>query len=120
MSLLQESMEFCQMVDKTTVKDGYGGIKTVWVLGAELMASIVFDTSMQARIADHQGVTALYTITTNKSVILQYHDVLRRSSDGKIFRVTSDGDDNRTPASAGLNMRQVTAEEWELSGELNG
>ena len=55
-----------------------------------------------------------YTITTGKAVNLQYHDVFRRVRDGKIFRVTSDGDDKHTPASAALNMRQVTAEEWEL------
>jgi hypothetical protein len=46
-------------------------------------------------------------------MVLQYHDVFRRLSDGKIFRVTSDGDDKFTPDTATLNMRQVTAEEWE-------
>jgi len=40
--------------------------------------------------------------------------VFRRAFDGKIFRVTSDGSDKYTPASATLNMRQVTAEEYEL------
>ena len=38
--------------------------------------------------------------------------MVRRASDGKIFRVTSDGDDKRTPRSAALNMRNVSAEEW--------
>jgi hypothetical protein len=37
-----------------------------------------------------------------------------RNSDGKIFRITSDGDDNHTPKSATLDMRQVSAEEWSL------
>jgi hypothetical protein len=45
---------------------------------------------------------------------LEYHEVFRRLDDGKVFRVTSDGDDKFTPASAGLNMRQVTAEEFEV------
>jgi hypothetical protein len=67
---------------------------------------------MQARIAEAQGVKSLYTITTTKNVNLQFHDVFKRVSDNKIFRVTSDGDDNKTPASASLNMRQVTAEEF--------
>jgi hypothetical protein len=47
---------------------------------------------------------------------LQYHDIFRRVEDGKIFRVTSDGDDKKTPESATLNMREVTAEEWSLNG----
>jgi hypothetical protein len=40
--------------------------------------------------------------------------VFVRKRDGKIFRVTSDGDDKATPKSTVLDMRQVTAEEWSL------
>lgn len=114
MSLLSESMESCIMLDKRTVSDGYGGFVTEWIPGAPFDAAIVLDSSMQARIGEKQGVTALYTITTKKNINLQYHDVLMRSSDSKIFRITSDGDDKHTPESAGLNMRQVSAEEWSL------
>jgi hypothetical protein len=45
--------------------------------------------------------------------------VFRRESDGKIFRVTSDGDDKKTPPSAGLDMRQVTAEEFVPAGNIH-
>ena len=114
MSLLEEAMEKCTMLDKTTTSDGYGGMITTWQDGAEFSAAIVFDNSLEARVGEHQGVTNLYTITTKKNINLQYHEVFRRESDKKIFRVTSDGDDKNTPASAGLNMRQVSAEEWEL------
>lgn len=114
MSLLSEAMELCTMLDKTTEADGRGGFVTSWREGAQFNAAIVFDSSMQAKIGEAQGVTALYTITTNKGVNLQYHDVFRRASDNKIFRVTSDGDDKHTPDSAGLNMRQVSAEEFTL------
>lgn len=107
------------MLDKTTTADGYGGYITSWVEGAEFQAAIVLDNSIQARVAEKQGVTALYTITTRKAFNLQYHDVFRRLSDGKIFRVTSDGDDKKTPNSASLNMRQVSAEEWILNDEQN-
>ena len=115
MSLLDEAMEKCIYLDKTTAPDGYGGTTTSWQEGAEFYAAIVFDTSMEARAADKQGVTSLYTITTRKNLTLEYHDVFRRIRDGKIFRVTSDGDDKHTPASANLNMRQVTAEEWSIA-----
>lgn len=114
MSLLTEQMEECVMLDKTTVPDGYGGYRAKYVDGAEFSAAITFDTSIEARTAEQQGVTSMYTVTTGKEMTLEYHDVFRRSRDGKIFRVTSDGDDKHTPASASLNMRQVTAEEWEL------
>ena len=114
MSLLSEAMENCEMLNKTVVSDGYGGYTTAWTKGAEFTAAIVFDTSIQARQAEASGVTSMYTVTTSKKMHLEYHDVFRRVSDKKIFRVTSDGDDKYTPASASLDMRQVTAEEWTL------
>lgn len=114
MSLLSEAMESCVLMDKRTVADGYGGYTVEYVPGAEFDAAIVLNNSMEARIAQQAGVTAVYTITTTKALNLQYHDVFRRNRDNKIFRVTSDGDDKKTPASASLNMRQVSAEEWEI------
>lgn len=114
MSLLSDAMSTCVMLNKQTQADGYGGYITTWADGAEFQAAIVLDTSMQARIGEKQGVTALYTVTTEKALNLQYHDVFRRVEDNKIFRVTSDGDDKKTPPSAGLDMRQVSAEEWVL------
>ena len=115
MSLLSEAMESCVLLDRRTTPDGYGSFYSRWVDGATFNAAIVLDSSMQARIAAAQGVTGLYTVTTAKNVNLQYHDVFRRVRDGKIFRCTSDGDDKKTPASASLNMRQVSAEEWEVT-----
>jgi len=121
MSLLSDAMTACTMIDKKTVADGYGGYVIEWTDGAPFDAAIVMDSSMQAKIAEKQGVTSLYTITTTKALNLQYHDVFRREEDGKIFRVTSNGNDKKTPASATLNMRQVSAEEWSLTdGQSTG
>lgn len=114
MSLLDSAMETFVFLDKRTTPDGYGGYYSQWIEGAEFKAAATFDSSVQARIADVQGVTSLFTITTSRAINLQYHDVVKRRSDSKIFRITSDGDDKKTPLSATLDMRQVTAEEWEL------
>lgn len=114
MSLLDSAMETFIMMDKTTRADGYGGYYSTWTEGAKFKAAATFDTSIEARVAGVQGVTSMYTVTTSKAINLQYHDVIKREADGKILRVTSDGDDKKTPASATLDMRQVTAEEWSL------
>lgn len=119
MSLLQDAMETCVYLNKQVTPDGYGGYRTVWAEGAEFDAAIVFDTSIEARKAEAQGVSSLYTVTTPRSLTLEYHDVFRRVRDGKVFRVTSDGDDKYTPQSATLDMRQVTAEEFVLTSEVN-
>lgn len=120
MSLLDEGMETCYMLDKSTANDGYGGYTTIWSRGASFDCAITFDTSLQARTAEQAGVTSLYTVTTKKNIMLSYHDVFERVRDGKVFRVTSDGDDKYTPNSATLNMRQVTAEEYILNGQVSG
>lgn len=113
MSLLDEFMTTCTLMDKRTIPDGYGGYKTIWTEGTSFNAAIILDNSIQAKVAESQGVTGIYTVTTQKALNLQYHDVFRRESDKKLFRVTSDGDDKATPASATLDMRQVSAEELE-------
>ena len=112
MSLLTDAMEACRIMDRHTSDDGYGGYNQIYVEGAEIDAAIVLDSSMQARVAEKQGVTALYTITTKRNVNLQYHDIIKRVRDEKVFRVTSDGDDKYTPRASTLDMRQVSAEEW--------
>lgn len=117
MSLLEDAFEDCVLLDKITQPDGYGGYISIYSDGAEFKAAIVFDTSMEARSAEQQGVTSLYTVTTSRALTLEYHDTFKRLRDGKVFRVTSDGDDKFTPPSATLDMRQVTAEEWRLTSE---
>lgn len=112
--LLEEAKDDCIILDKRTSLDGEGSKVTEWVEGAPFRAAIVFNTSIEARLAEKQGVTSLYTVTISKNDMLEYHEVFRRLKDGKIFRVTSDGDDSFTPDSATLDMRQVTAEEWIL------
>ena len=114
MSLLSDAFEKCTMIHKTTQPDGYGGETAAWVDGATFDAAITFDSSMEARTAQAQGVRSLYTVTTKRSKVLEYHEVFRRERDGKLFRVTSDGDDRFTPSSTTLDMRQVSCEEFDL------
>ena len=114
MSLFTKAMESSHIIDKTTGPDGYGGVKTVYKLGAQIEIAYSFNSSTEARVAAQQGVNNRFTLYTKKSIILRFPDIVKRDSDGKFFRVTSDGDDKRTPASAGLDMRAVEAEEIKL------
>ena len=115
MSLIDEAMTDVVLLERHREPDGVGGFITQWKESVEFQAAIVFDTSIESRIAEKQGVSSRYTITTNKGAKLEYHDVIKRLSDGKIFRVTSDSDDVQTPKRASLQFLQVTAEEWWLS-----
>lgn len=115
MALFEDFKTECVLMEKTRTPDGEGGSITEWVEGTPFMAAVVFNNSLEARVAEKQGVTNLYTVTTDKNTSLEYHDVFKRVSDGKIFRVTSDGDDAKTPDVATFAFSQVSAEEWVLS-----
>ena len=117
MSLLTEMMEKFHIMDKVTSDDGYGGVTTEWKEGATFQGVATFDSSMQARIAEKQGVTSLYTITTPVFVILQDRDVIKRDSDGVVFRITSDGNDEKTPDVATFSFRKVNAERWVIPND---
>jgi hypothetical protein len=119
MNLYLDSMEPCQMIHRITENDDYGGEITRWVRGARFEASITFDTSVQARIGLSQGVRNMYTVHCRKSKSMQAGDIFERFSDGKTFRVTSDGVDAKTPPTAGIDMRVCTAEEWAVPGEVS-
>jgi hypothetical protein len=118
MSLLDNFLsETCVLMEKKRTPDGAGGWLTKWEAGAEFKAAIVMDTTMQSRIAEKEGVTSIYTVTTRKATPLSFHDVFRRESDGTIFRATSNGNDKQSPNVGTLDMCQVTAERWELPSD---
>ena len=115
MNLIEEMKEPCVLMEKNRVSDGEGGFITTWKDGAEFNAAISLITSMRAVIAERQGMSRIYTVTTDKNAMLEFHDVFRRAEDGQVFRVTSEGKDVQTPKnSAIMPFSQVTAEEWEL------
>lgn len=113
--LWKEEMEEVVMLEKKHEPDGQGGFIVEWQEGIRFNAVITFDSSTEARVAEKQGVTSVYTVTAPVNVKLEYHDVFRRLRDGKVFRVTTDGDDMITPARASFQFLQVSAEEWELA-----
>ena len=114
MSLMDAAMADVIFMSKTRVPDGEGGFAIAWTEGATFKAAITTDDSLQAKIAEKQGVTSLYRVYTNKSITLDYHDVIKRVSDGKILRITSDAEDMKTPDSATFEFAVTTAEEWVL------
>lgn len=117
MSLLTDAMTDCVYMNETSIPDGRGATIHTWVPGASFKAGFELQNSLNEAVAQAQGVKGIYRVTTPRDVRLEYHRVFKRLNDGRLFRVESK-DDSSTPTSAGLDMRIVRADEWEMP--LNG
>lgn len=113
--LIDSMMTPCVLMEKQRTPDGEGGFYVNWSEGAAFDAAITLDQTLQARIAEKDGVTSLYTVTTRRATVLEFHDVFKRVSDGAIFRVTSNGTDKQSPNVSALDIAQVSAERWALT-----
>ena len=115
MALIDCFMVPCVFMVPKREPDGSGGFNTTWEPGDDFMAAIYRDTSTEARIAEAAGTVRAYTVTVRRGVHLKYHDVIKRLSDGEIFRITSDSGEKQTPSCTALDMAQSTAEAWRLT-----
>lgn len=111
MTLIDSFKSTCVLLEKSRESDGEGGWIPTWTDGLEFEAAITDKDSTLSRIAEQQGVTSLYTVTTDKNVSLDFHDAFRRKSDGKGFRITKVLEPS--PDVATFEFNQYQAEEWE-------
>lgn len=117
--LYKEALQECVYMNRAIVDTPYGGTTETYTEGAHFYASVYLSNSLEMQRAEAEGVKGVYQITTDKSMRLRYHDVIKRledkvnGDDEVILRITSK-DDNATPNSSALNQRVVTAEEYIL------
>lgn len=112
--IIDEMMEECKIMDRTTTNDPAGGYVEAWTEGASFTATIIKNSSTEAQIAEKQGVEELFTVVTKKNFLLAYHDVFKRVSDGQIFRVTGNTKDSVAPDRSTVPIGKVQAEKWVL------
>ena len=113
MSLLDDFARPCVRLEPTRVADGSGGWKTSWAPGVAFTARLALDTSMEARRAERDGVTSLYTVLVDKPLTLAYGDYFRDTETGTAYRVTSRPEEKSAPALSTLPLKSFTAERKE-------
>ena len=116
MSLLEARMSACvRLLERDgAVSDGLGGTAARYVEGPRFEAALVYGGTEAMSVADRKRPRDGYAVLTRRDVALGFHDVFRRVADGAVFRVTSSGRDCATPEAAGLDLRAVKAELWEV------
>lgn len=115
MSLLDDFARTCVLMEKRRVPDGAGGYMVQWEEGAEFTNYQALDTSMEARIAEKQGVTSLYSALVDKDFPIEYNDVFKDTETGQTYRVTSNPEEKVAPRSSTLPLKYFTAEKWGLT-----
>lgn len=120
MSLYEQKLEDFVILSKTDAVDGYGGYIPAWTEGETIQAASALDNSKEAMEARKSGALNLFRIYTPRLNNLDFGMILKRVSDSKYFRVTSDGKDKQTPNAAGLDMRSVSAEMLDCLPDASG
>lgn len=106
-----------QILNYTLEDDGYGGIIQTWSEGPTFEATVTIDDSVQMKMAQAAGVKGIYRVATQRSIRLPWHTVFRNTKDGRTYRVTSK-DESATPAKAKIDIRYVSAEDYEIASEV--
>ena len=110
MSLLDDFASKCVLMEKTRIPDGEGGYTVDWTEGATFKNYQALDTSMEARTAEKQGVTSVYSALVDKDVPIEYGDYFKEKESGTVYRVTSHPDEKQAPKSASFTLKFFTAE----------
>lgn len=114
MSLLDDFARPCVLMEKTRIPDGAGGYMTTWTEGAEFENYQAIDTSMEARRAEQEGVTSVYSALVREDLPIEYNDAFKDKSTGLTYRVTSNPDEKKAPKSSTFDLKFFTAERWNL------
>lgn len=110
MSLLDDFKRPCVLMEKVRAPDGEGGFDWVWTEGAEFFNYQALDQSLQARIAEKQGVTSLYTALVDANFPIVFDDYYKDMQSGQVYRVTSKPEEKKAPESASFALKFFTAE----------
>lgn len=114
MSLLDAFARPCVLMVKVRTPDREGGQKTEWSDGAAFFCYQALNTSMEARRAEKEGVTSVYSALVEKSFPIVYGDYFKDAVSGLTYRVTSNPGEKQAPEPATFDLKYFTAERREL------
>lgn len=114
--LIDDFMETFTELTPIQTSDGEGGTVTTWMEGDKFLGAAVKGSMPEMVAAERAGEAPEYTLTISATTLvkLAYHDVVKRDSDGMIFRMTSSTSDSRPPKCATFDFLQVRCEAWQL------
>lgn len=112
MRLYESMLEPFAFMDKLHMPDGEGGTIITYVPAATFNAVAVPDSTLAAVVAGVERAKVVYAVYMPSGVSTAFNDIIKRVSDGALFRITDAGQE--PPPSATVKLRKAQAERWEL------
>lgn len=113
--MLFDSMEPYVKMAQTTIEDAGGGYTTGWTDALSFKGFVRKEQAPEIDAAGKTTVKEMLTVVVPSDVVLSYHDVIRRVSDGAIFRLTSNTADDKALAIASIQIAKANCERWVLT-----
>lgn len=114
MSYFYDAFDDYIVINRLVLDDNEGGVFIDWQDGARIKMALDLGGSSEIRQAAAQNLKTVYTATLPQNTPVRYDTYLRAVKDGRIFRITSNPMENKTPAMATFPCVIATAERTEL------
>lgn len=108
--MLSDYMEPYALLERTPTPDALGGATTPCQESLTFQAGLTHTPGSELTLAGHRASRTTPTLVHDYDVTLRPGDVVRRASDGALYRVIGHSADMRTPATADLRFAQVPVE----------
>lgn len=118
MSLLDVTKLSFTVLEQKNTDDGYGGYIAVWADKFSFDGNLYVTQKKAVSEADRAEIYDFYTLLTPRSIEIKFHDVIRVDTGkykGKIFRITTQADEDFTPSTATLDLKAYSMEHWKLA-----
>lgn len=111
---LRDLFEPLVFVEKRTIPDGLGGFETTYVETTEFPGSINLISTVEAKIAEQNGMKSIFTVAVDGNLPLEFRDIIKRKSTGEFFRITSNPDDEKVNTRMDGSIKSANAERFEM------
>lgn len=108
--MLTDYFEPFALLERTQTPDSLGGTTAKWRDSLIFEGGVTFVPGAETTVAGLRALRTVPVLAHDFDVTLRQDDVVRRLSDGAVFRVAGHSADMRTPACADLRFAQVPVE----------
>ena len=113
--MLTDYFEPFALLERTQAPDGLGGTTAKWRDSLVFEGGVTFVPGAETTVAGLNALLTIPVLAQDYDVTLRQDDLVRRLSDGAVFRVAGCSADMVTPACADLRFAQVPVEKVVLA-----